>query len=99
MSVAHTLVGGGWEPEEIKVGASLTFEPGRGIIAGSLTLTATVDGGLADDKLWEVAERAKLSCPVANALSGVDLELDLPGVEKPVEEIAEPELDEAPAAD
>jgi osmotically inducible protein OsmC len=98
MSVAHTLVGGGWEPQEIKVAASLMFEPGRGIVGGGLTLQVTIDGEIGDDKLWEVADRAKLSCPVVNALSGVDLELDLPGVEKPVEEVAaEPELDEAPA--
>jgi osmotically inducible protein OsmC len=88
MSVAHTLNGGGWEPEELKVGASLSFEPGRGIVAGTLTLHATVES-LSDQKLWEAADLAKRNCPVVNALSGVDIQLDLPGVEKPVEEAAE----------
>ena len=95
MSVAHSLVGSGWEPEELKVASSLTFEPGVGITAGTLTVHATVDG-IPDDKLWEAVERAKLGCPVVNALSGIDFALDLPGVEKPVEEIAEPEFEEVP---
>ncbi len=99
MSVAHTLVGGGWEPEGIKVGSTLTFEPGRGIIGGTLTLHATVDGGISDDKLWEAADRAKQSCPVVNALSGVDIELYLPGVVKPADDTAAPEFDEAPTAE
>jgi lipoyl-dependent peroxiredoxin len=97
MSVAHTLVGSGWEPEELRVSASLGFEPGRGITGGSLVLHATVEG-ISDDKLWEAADRAKLNCPVVNALSGVDLDLELPGVERgEVEEAAEAELDELPA--
>jgi osmotically inducible protein OsmC len=95
MSVSHSLVGAGWEPEEIKVGSSLTFEPGVGITAGTLTVHATVDG-IPDDKLWEAVERAKVNGPVAKALAGVELELDLPGVEKPVEETVEPELEEVP---
>jgi lipoyl-dependent peroxiredoxin len=91
MSVAHTLVGGGWEPAQIKVDSSLTFEPGRGIVAGTLTLHATVESVISDEKLWEAAERAKASCPIVNALSGVDFVLDLPGVEKPADDASAPE--------
>ena len=93
MSVSHSLVGSGWEPEEIKVASSLSFEPGVGITGGTLTVNATV-GGIPDDKLWDAVERAKLGCPVVKALAGVELELELPGVEKPAEETAEPELEE-----
>src|SRR5579884_3896774 len=75
MSVAHSLVGSGWEPEELKVASSLTFEPGVGITTGSLSVHATV-GGIPDDKLWEAVERAKLNCPVVKALAGVEPELE-----------------------
>lgn len=95
MSVAHSLVGSGWEPQELKVASSLSFEPGVGITDGTLTVHATVDG-IPDDKLWDAVERAKLNCPVVKALAGVELELDLPGVERPVEETTEPELEEVP---
>jgi osmotically inducible protein OsmC len=88
MSVAYTLAGGGFEAEQLKVSASLTFEPGTGITAGGLTLDATVPG-ISDEKLWENVERAKSSCPIVNALAGVDLTLDLPGVERPTEDAAE----------
>jgi lipoyl-dependent peroxiredoxin len=91
MSLAHTLVGGGWEPEELKISASLDFKAGVGITGGRLVAEATVDG-MPDDKKWEHAERARQSCPVVRALAGVDIELDLPGVEKPVEEAVEPEF-------
>jgi lipoyl-dependent peroxiredoxin len=90
MSLTHTLVGGGWEPEELKVSASLSFEPGVGVTAGRVVAEATVEG-IADDKLWERAELARQNCPVVRALAGVDIELDLPGVEKPVEEPIAPE--------
>jgi len=82
MSVAHTLGADGVGPGELKVASTLTFEPGVGITAGTLTLHATVDG-LSDAALWETAERAKAGCPVVNALKGVELTLDLPGVERP----------------
>jgi osmotically inducible protein OsmC len=91
MSLAHGLVGGGWEPEEIKVTAGLSFEPGVGVTAGRLVAEVTVDG-ITDEKKWETAERARQNCPVVKALAGVEIDLDLPGVERPVEEPVEPEF-------
>jgi osmotically inducible protein OsmC len=91
MSLTHTLVGGGWEPEELKVAASLNFEPGVGITSGKISVEATVEG-IEDAKLWERAELARQNCPVVKALAAVDIELDLPGVERPVEEQLEPDF-------
>jgi osmotically inducible protein OsmC len=93
MSLAHTLVGGGWDPEELKVSASLSFEPGVGVRQGSLVVHGTVDG-ITDDKLWERAELARQNCPVVKALAGVDIELDLPDVDKPPDEAVEPQFAE-----
>jgi len=45
----------------------------------------TVDG-LSDEKIREIAERAKLSCPVSLALAGVEITLDLPDLAPPPEE-------------
>src|SRR5918912_4585485 len=44
MSLAHTLVGGGWEPEELKVSASVGFEAGVGVSSATLVVEGTVDG-------------------------------------------------------
>ena len=46
-----------------------------------------VDGEIADDKLREVAERAKLSCPVSKALAGIEITLDLPDLPPPADEL------------
>jgi osmotically inducible protein OsmC len=86
MQLTHGLVGAGAEPQQLQVHAEVGFEPGRGITHVALTARMEVTG-LSDDKLREVAERAKLGCPVSRALAGVDITLDLP-------DLAPPPLDE-----
>jgi lipoyl-dependent peroxiredoxin len=81
MSLTNTLAGGGWEPEKVRITAGLTFEAGVGITAGRLVAELTAEG-ITDDEKWETAERARQNCPVVKALAGVDIELDLPGVER-----------------
>ncbi|MEI8105105.1 MAG: OsmC family peroxiredoxin [Actinomycetes bacterium] len=85
MQFTSGLVGSGWEPEEMNVSAEVSFETGLGITRSHLTARVTVDG-LSDEKIREIAERAKLSCPVSLALAGVEITLDLPDLAPPPEE-------------
>ena len=85
MSLAHGLVGAGWDPEEIRVSANVAYETGIGITG--IVLTAhVVSEGIPDDLLRQVAERAKATCPVSKALAGVEITLDLPDLPPPEDE-------------
>ena len=89
MALASGLVGGGWEPIEIKTSCTVAFEVGVGIVSSKLVTNIELDGEIADDKLREVAERAKLSCPVSKALAGIEITLDLPDLPPPPDELEE----------
>lgn len=96
MQFASGLVGAGWEPEEINVACEVSFEVGYGITSSALTARMTVPRAR-DDQLREIAERAKLTCPVSRALAGIDITLDLPDLAPPEDE-ADAEGDEVAAA-
>jgi len=101
MALASGLVGGGWEPMEIKTSCTVGLEVGVGIVSSKLTVHVELDGEIPDDKLREVAERAKVSCPVSKALAGIEITLDLPDLPPPEDELdesAEGEGDEVGAA-
>ena len=85
MQFASGLVGSGWEPEEMTVSCEVSFEIGFGIASSALTARVTVEG-LTDDQIREIAERAKLTCPVSRALAGIDITLDLPDLAPPPDE-------------
>jgi osmotically inducible protein OsmC len=89
MALASGLVGGGWEPTEIKVSSTVGLEVGVGIVSSKLTVHVELDGEIADDKLREGAERAKVSCPVSKALAGIEITLDLPDLPPPEDELDE----------
>jgi osmotically inducible protein OsmC len=89
MALASGLVGGGWEPVEIKTSCTVAFEVGVGIVSSKLVTNIELDGEIADDKLREVAERAKLSCPVSKALAGIEITLELPQLPPPEDELEE----------
>jgi osmotically inducible protein OsmC len=89
MALASGLVGGGWEPMEIKTSCTVAFEVGVGIVSSKLVTNVELDGEIADDKLREVAERAKLSCPVSKALAGIEITLELPQLPPPEDELEE----------
>jgi osmotically inducible protein OsmC len=102
MEFTSGLVGSGWEPEEMTVSAEVSFEIGYGIASSALTARVTVEG-LTDDKIREIAERAKVNCPVSRALAGIDITLDLPDLAPPPDdddEAAEPvaAADEVPVS-
>jgi lipoyl-dependent peroxiredoxin len=89
MALASGLVGGGWEPVEIKVSSTVAFEVGVGVVSSKLIANVELDGEIPDDKLREVAERAKLSCPISKALAGIEITLELPQLPPPEDELEE----------
>jgi len=70
MALSHQLAQGGNPPERLETTATVTFQPGEGIIRGALTVRATVTG--MDAAAFEAtAQGAKENCPVSKALSGI----------------------------
>jgi osmotically inducible protein OsmC len=70
MALSLTLAQAGSPPEELKTGATVTFQPGEGITKIALTVRGRVPG-LDEDAFREAAEGAKTGCPVSQALTGV----------------------------
>ena len=70
MALSLTLAQAGSPPEELKTGATVTFQPGEGITKIALTVRGKVPG-LDEDAFREAAEGAKTGCPVSQALTGV----------------------------
>jgi len=70
MALSHGLAQGGNPPEELNTGATVTFQPGEGIVKIALTVEASVPG-LDADAFAAAAEAAKSGCPVSKALAGV----------------------------
>ena len=60
MQFTSGLVGFGWEPEEMHVSCTVTFEGRLGIIESALTARVTVPGPT-DDQIYELAHRAKIT--------------------------------------
>jgi osmotically inducible protein OsmC len=70
MALSLALAQAGSPPEELKTGATVTFQPGEGITKIALTVRGTVLG-LDEDGFRAAAEGAKAGCPVSQALAGV----------------------------
>jgi osmotically inducible protein OsmC len=70
MALSLALAKAGTPPEELKTGATVTFQPGEGITKSALTVRGRVPG-LDEDGFREAAEGAKATCPVSQALAGV----------------------------
>jgi lipoyl-dependent peroxiredoxin len=77
MQFTSGLAGSGWDPEEMTVACEVTFEIGVGITGSRLTASVTVDG-LTDEQIYEIAQQAKVMCPISRALAGIDITLELP---------------------
>ena len=76
MALSHGLAQGGNAPERLATSATVTFQPGEGIIKGALTVVGTVSG-LDDAAFKSAADDAKANCPVSKALAGIpDVTLD-----------------------
>ncbi len=77
MQFTSGLVGSGWEPEEMQVSCEISFEVGLGVTGSALTARVTVPG-LTDEQIYEIAQRAKIMCPISRALAAIDITLELP---------------------
>jgi len=76
MALSNGLAKGGTPPERLETSATVSFQPGVGIVKGALTVRGTV-AGLDAQAFAAAAEVAKLECPVSKALAGVpDVSVD-----------------------
>jgi lipoyl-dependent peroxiredoxin len=76
MALSHGLAQAGNPPERLETSATVTFQPGEGIVRGALTVRGTVPG-IDEDGFKQAADEAKQNCPVSKALSGIpDVSLD-----------------------
>ena len=70
MALSNGLAQDGNPPERLETSATVTFQPGEGIVKGALTVRGTVPG-LDDAGFRSAADTAKKSCPVSKALAGI----------------------------
>jgi osmotically inducible protein OsmC len=70
MALSNGLTQAGTAPERLETSATVTFQPGEGIVRGRLTVRGTVPGFDADG-FSAAAENAKQNCPVSKALAGI----------------------------
>ena len=76
MALSLGLAKAGNAPEKLETSATVTFQPGQGIIKGALTVRGTVPG-LDEAAFADAANVAKENCPVSKALAGIpDVSLD-----------------------
>jgi lipoyl-dependent peroxiredoxin len=70
MALSNGLAKAGHAPERLETSATVTFQPGEGIVKGALAVRASVPG-VDSDEFAELAEEARKNCPVSKALTGV----------------------------
>ena len=70
MSLSSGLAKNGTPPERLDSSATVTFQPGEGIVRGALRVRGAVPG-LDAEEFRRIADTAKKNCPVSKALSGI----------------------------
>jgi osmotically inducible protein OsmC len=70
MALSAGLAKSGNPPEKLETSATVTLQPGEGIIRGVLTVRGTVPT-IDEAAFIEAAETAKENCPVSKALTGI----------------------------
>ena len=70
MALSHGLAQSGNTAERLETSATVTFQPGEGIIRGALTVRGVVPG-LDNEGFLAAAREAKENCPVSKALAGI----------------------------
>jgi lipoyl-dependent peroxiredoxin len=70
MALSAGLARAGTPPERLATSATVTFQPGEGIIKGALAVRGAVPG-LDAAGFTSAAEDAKANCPVSKALTGI----------------------------
>jgi lipoyl-dependent peroxiredoxin len=70
MALSAGLSREGHPPDELQTSATVTFQPGEGIVKIALTVEGSVPG-IDADAFGAAARGAKENCPVSKALAGV----------------------------
>ena len=70
LALSHGLAGAGTPPERLETSATVTFQPGEGIVKGAIEVVGTVPG-IDRDGFVAQAEGAVKNCPVSKALTGI----------------------------
>jgi osmotically inducible protein OsmC len=70
MALSAGLAKAGTPPDELKTSATVTFQPGEGIVKIALVVVGTVPG-MDAAAFEEAAQGAKANCPVSKALASV----------------------------
>jgi osmotically inducible protein OsmC len=70
MALSNGLAKGGNPPERLETSATVSFQPGEGIVNATLKVRGSVPG-LDADGFQAAAEDAKENCPVSKALTGI----------------------------
>jgi osmotically inducible protein OsmC len=70
MALSAGLAKGGTPPDKLETSATVTFQPGEGIVKGALSVRGSVPG-LDAAGFEAAAEGAKANCPVSKALAGI----------------------------
>jgi lipoyl-dependent peroxiredoxin len=70
MALSAGLAKAGTPPEKLETSATVTFQPGEGIVRGAISVRGTVPG-IDGDGFLAAAEAAKTGCPVSKALAGI----------------------------
>jgi osmotically inducible protein OsmC len=77
MALSNELTKAGHVPQDLRVRATVTFQPGEGITRIRLETNGIVPGADAD-AFEEAARAAKTGCPISKALAGVpEIDLDI----------------------
>lgn len=72
MALSHGLSQAGTPPEELRVTATVGFQPGEGITGSHLEVTGTVPG-IDQAAFAQAAAAAAEGCPVSKALSAIHI--------------------------
>jgi lipoyl-dependent peroxiredoxin len=75
MQFAQFLADNGTPADNLNVVASVELIPGTGITGSALTLEGKVPG-IDQAKFQELAEKAKVNCPVSKALAAINVTLE-----------------------
>ncbi len=70
MALSNGLATNETPPERLETSATVTFQPGEGIVRGALTVRGTVPG-IDPEEFRKIADTAKANCPVSKALKGI----------------------------
>ena len=78
MALSFQIVGAGFTPDELSTDAVVNFDQvdgGFAITGITLKLTGKVQG-MSEEKFMELANAAKVGCPISKALSAVPITLE-----------------------